>query len=92
MEPIGPLEISSVPNVLKLPGQSWIWSVCPMSCLENKIYLDCPGILSILRQTLAVEAQGRPLNFIKCRKMTLSSSKYNKTYSSILFSGLCTYE
>ena len=59
------IPFAQVPTVPKLPGKSQIWSICPMSCLEMKIYFDCPGIPWILRQILALNAQGRPLSFIK---------------------------
>ena len=72
-----------MPTVPKLPAQSRIWSVCPVSRREMKIYLHCPGIPWTLRQILALKVQGRPLNFIKCREVPLTSCKWDGRYRDV---------
>ena len=54
------VSVSEVPTVSKLPGQSRIWPVCPMSHPEMNIFLDCPGNPRMLRQILVLKAQRRP--------------------------------
>ena len=84
-----PINIQWVPIVPKLPGQSWIQSVCP-PCPTRKWKLHQLFVLEI-PWIVRLKAL-RPMNFIKGSKMTLSSSKWDWTLSFVIFNRLCMYE